>query len=302
MEIRDLVYVAAAARAGNFGRAAKSLGLEASTISRRVGRLEDELGLALFERGHAGVRLTAGGRAVMARVRRALAELDAIKLSSERRGSGDEGEIRLGVRMPPVGEPLNGLLVRWHAAQPGVTLILAEMSDRDIVVALEERRLDAALMTGHTAWPRATTVPLYRERVVAALPHRHRLAEHAVVRWTDLRPETFLVQGWDESQAAREFYASFIGSGVRFQGHAVSKQSIFALVAAGIGITLSTASQSEVTFPGVMFKTINESDAWVQVDLAWLPELEDATVGRFVAYLRDEARSGTLLRDSDRSP
>ena len=302
MEIRDLVYLTAAVRAGNFGRAAKSLGLEASTISRRVSRLEDELGLALFERGHAGIRLTAGGRAVVARVRRALAELDAIKLSSERRGSGDEGEVRLGVRMPPIGEPLTSLLVRWHATQPGVVLILFEMSDQDIVVALEERRVDAVLMTNHTLWPRATSVPLFRERIMAALPHRHRLLDQAVVRWADLRSETFLVQGWDESQAAREFYASFVGSGVRFNAHAASKQSIFGLVAAGLGITLSTASQSEVSFPGVTFKLIDEADAWVQVDLAWLPELEDATVGRFVAYLRDEARSGPLLQDSGRPP
>ena len=79
MEIRDLEYLVASANAGNFGRAAESLGLNTSTISRRIGRLEDELGLALFERGHSGVRLTAGGKAVMLHVRRALAELDAVK-------------------------------------------------------------------------------------------------------------------------------------------------------------------------------------------------------------------------------
>jgi hypothetical protein len=66
MELRDLRYLAASASAGNFGRAAKSLGFHTSTISRRIGRLEDELGLTLFERGH--VRLTAAGRAVMLHV------------------------------------------------------------------------------------------------------------------------------------------------------------------------------------------------------------------------------------------
>src|SRR5262249_32251974 len=60
MEIRDLMYLEASAAAGNFTHAAKALGINTSTISRRVGRFEDELGLALFERGHAGVRLTSG--------------------------------------------------------------------------------------------------------------------------------------------------------------------------------------------------------------------------------------------------
>jgi DNA-binding transcriptional LysR family regulator len=295
MEIRDLIYLAAAARAGNFGRAAKSLGLETSTISRRIARLEDELGLPLFERGHTGVRLTAGGRAVMAHVARALAELDAIQHSSVLRGAGDVGEVRLGVRMPPIGEPLRSLLVRWHENQPSVALIISEMSDQDIIIALEERRLDAALMASHTLWPRATAVPLYRERLVAALPLRHRLADHEAISWTTLGHETFLVQGWDDSQTAREFYASLLGSGVNFQGHPASKQSIFGLVAAGFGITLATMSQSEVVFPGIIFKSIDEPDAWVEVDLAWLPELEDATVGRFVAFMRDEARSRRLV-------
>ena len=76
MEIRDLKYLAAAASTSNFGRAAKSLGVETSTISRHIARLEDELGLALFERANTGVHLTPGGKAVMVHVNRTLAEFD----------------------------------------------------------------------------------------------------------------------------------------------------------------------------------------------------------------------------------
>ena len=110
-----------------------------------------------------------------------------------------------------------------------------------------------------------------------------------------MRDETFLVQGWNESQSAREFYASFLGSGTRFRAHAASKQSVFALVAAGFGITLATKSQSEAAFPGVVFRPIVDADAWVQVELAWTPDIEDAAVGCFVAFLRDEARSRRLF-------
>jgi hypothetical protein len=45
----------------------------------------------------------------------------------------------------------------------------------------------------------------------------------------------------------------------------------------------------------VIFKVIDDPDASIQIVLAWLPGLEDATVGRFVAFLRDEARSRRLL-------
>ena len=71
MDVRDLRCSAASVSAGNFGRAAKSLAAESSTISRRVGRVEEELGLELFEWTRTGVHLTAGGQTLMVRVRRA---------------------------------------------------------------------------------------------------------------------------------------------------------------------------------------------------------------------------------------
>jgi DNA-binding transcriptional LysR family regulator len=91
MDIVDLRYLAAAANAGNFGRAAKSLGLDTSTISRRIGRLEDELGFALFERAKSGVHLTAGGQSLMGHVNRTLAEFDGVVRAAGETGSGQIG-------------------------------------------------------------------------------------------------------------------------------------------------------------------------------------------------------------------
>ena len=294
MEIRDLEYLVASATAGNFGRAAESIGISTSTISRHVARVEDELGLALFERGHSGVRLTPGGRAVMLHVQRVLGELDALKCSGTVSGAGDVGEIRLGVRLPPTGTPLVSLLACWRARNPNIILTLAEMNDRDLVAAVEERRLDVVLTASQALWPRAASVPLFRDPLMAVLPATHPLAMQLGVSWADLQEDVVLVQGWDESQVAREFYAAFLGEGARFRAHPASKQSVFALVSAGFGITFATASHSEAGFVGVVFKRIDDPGAMVEMSLAWLPELEDPVVGRFVAFLRDETRSRSL--------
>jgi DNA-binding transcriptional LysR family regulator len=189
MEIRDLKYLEASAAAGNFTRAAKSLGINTSTISRRVGRFEDELGLALFERGHGGVRLTSRGRAVLPHIQRTLAELDAIRHAGDQNGNGIVGEVRLGVRMPPIGEPPRGLLAGWREKHPGVVLTIAEMNEWEIQAAVRERRVDVALMTSHTLWSDAVGAPLYRERIVAAIPCEHPLAEQRVLDWERLRKE-----------------------------------------------------------------------------------------------------------------
>jgi DNA-binding transcriptional LysR family regulator len=206
MEIRDLKYLAAAANAGNFGRAAKSLGVETSTISRRIARLEDELGLALFERSNTGVHLTAGGKAVMVHVNRTLAEFDALGRSASQNGSGHAGEIRLGVRMQPVGEPLGSLLAGWRVRHPNVALTIVEMNEPSMATALEHRRLDVGIVTSFTPCANSEALPLYRER----------LAEQDAVEWDDLLDETILIQEWDDSQATRELYASLLGQCARF--------------------------------------------------------------------------------------
>ena len=295
MEVRDLLYIQASAAAANFTRAARSLGINTSTISRRVSQLEDELGLALFERGSAGVRLTSGGKALLPHVRRALAELDAIKMAGIQNGNGLAGEVRLAVRMPPVGEPLHSLLSDWRRRHRDVCFTVFEMNELEIQAAISERRVDVALMMRQTLWPDAVATSLYRERLLVALPCGHPQSYSAIINWHALRRETFLVQGWDNSQSAREFYVSFLGSGVRLQNQPASKQSVLALVAAGFGITLVTKSQSEIVVPGVVYRSIDEDDAWVDVELLWFPGAEDPAVGRFVAFMRDEARSRGLF-------
>jgi DNA-binding transcriptional LysR family regulator len=295
IDYNALRYLTASADAGNFHRAAKLLGVQTSTVSRRIAKLEDELGLTLFERGQFGISLTSGGRAIVVHVRRLLADIEAIKASAKCNVSGNAGQIRLGVRMPPIGKPLQPLLELWHTRYPNIDLVLYELNEREILASIEERRIDAALMTKHTLWPHAVAEPVYREPLLLALPKRHPLRSRKTTKWDHLHDQTFLVQGWDESQTAREFFSSFLGSDVKYQAHAASKQSVMALVGAGFGMTLVTKSQAEVKFPGVIYMPITEKNAFLEFHLVWASRNEEAVVGRFVAFMRDEARSRGLL-------
>jgi DNA-binding transcriptional LysR family regulator len=251
MEIAALRYLIAVVEAGSFARAAAKIGVNASTLTRRVTVLEDELGLTLLERRRTGVRLTSGGATVLVEVRRMFADLEAITEAARSNGIGKAGEFRLGVRMPPVGEPLRTMLAKWHHDHPQVALTLCEMTDHELYTAIEGRQLDVALLAGYGDWPNVETELLYRERLFVALPVGHSLSGSDSVGWSELRDQAILVQDWAHSHATREFYASLLGIGVRFRSHPAGKQSIFALVAAGFGITLATESQSQVVFPGV---------------------------------------------------
>ena len=301
LKIRDLEYLMASVSEGTFSGAARSLGISTSTISRRLARLEDELGVAVFERGHKGIRLTTGGKAVLLHARRAAAELEAVRLAGQRNGIGATGEVRLGVRAPPIGEPLRSLLSGWRRRSTGVVLTVSEMNDRDLTIALDERRVDAALAPCWMLPRRATSMPVYRERLFSALPLDHKLARREALTWQVLREETILVQGWEESQAERGFLTPLIG-GADFRDHAASCQALLALVAAGFGVAVVTEGHAAAPVPGVAIKPIGETDAFLQMDLAWVPEAEEPALGRFIAFIRDAARSADLFCGGFRPP
>lgn len=296
VEVNDLRYLSAAAGAVNFARAAQALGLNSSTVSRRISRLEDKLGVTLFERGHFGIRLTPAGKEILVYVARVLDDIEALTAAGRCNGQGLVGRIRLGVRMPPVGEPLRSLLSEWRAVCPDVTLTLFEQNDDEIRVSLSERRIDAAVLPKHSRWPGATSTPVCAERVLAALPASHRLASIRSLTWADFRDEVILTQEWEGSHVGREFFASLVGSGMRFVAHSASKQSVLALVGAGFGVTLVSASQAEVSVPGVVFAPIAEHNAFLQMELAWMPESESAVLGRFIAFIRDCAQRESYSR------
>ncbi len=211
IDFEALRYLLTSSEVGKLGRAAEVLGIETASLSRRLARVEDELGLTIFERGHDGIRLTAGGQDVIVHVRRLLADLGALLVIGHNRALGNIGQIRLGMRLPPVGEPIQSLFAAWRERYPNVELTVHEMNERDILTAIEERRLDLAFMTKHTLWPWVAGAPIYRERLLAALPKGHRLLAESGFAGKDLREETFLVQGWDESQTAREYYRILYG-------------------------------------------------------------------------------------------
>jgi DNA-binding transcriptional LysR family regulator len=159
-DVVGLQYVIEVAEAGSFAESARRLGLNSSTLSRRISKVEDKLGIILFERTRAGVRITRSGRPVIDQTRRAIGELIAVAVAAHRSGAGRAGEIRLGFRIPPVSGLLFKALTEWRLRHPTMVLKFFELNDHELRLALTERRLDAAFVTHHALWPGATSIPM----------------------------------------------------------------------------------------------------------------------------------------------
>jgi DNA-binding transcriptional LysR family regulator len=172
MDIAGLKYVLAVAEAGSFSAAARQLNLHASTLSRHVFVLEEELGTTIFEREHSGVRLTSCGREILVYARQALADLEALTNVAQSGDIGKRGHVRLGVHIPPICDALRELLFRWRQFHPNVGLLLCEQSDDELCNAIRERHLDAALIAEPALAPDLVCEPICTEHLWVCRPRR----------------------------------------------------------------------------------------------------------------------------------
>ncbi|MEO1236404.1 MAG: LysR substrate-binding domain-containing protein [Planctomycetota bacterium] len=246
MNTRFLEYVLTLAEAGHFGRAAERAGVSQPTLSTQVAKLEAELGVRLFERGASGVRATPAGKRVVARARRVLDEVEALRAEARADPSRWAGSLRLGV-IPTAGPYLMPhVLPTVRRAQPEAELLIRESTTRDLLDRLGRTDLDAAIVSRPFDDAGLVTTPLCHEPFVLAVPRGHALAELDAVRTKDLRAGRLLLLEDGHCLRDQTLDLCRTRSGGRARGgeakaeafQASSLESLRQMVAAGNGVTL----------------------------------------------------------------
>lgn len=128
IELKHLRYAEGAERYGSFRKAADALSLKQSNLSRRVRHLEEELGVALFERTNGGVRPTAAGRDFVNGVRRILNELQIVVDGAKAVGRGEAGYLTIGFYTSLSAANLRASLVEFGRRFPQVAISTVEGS------------------------------------------------------------------------------------------------------------------------------------------------------------------------------
>ncbi len=237
MNLRALRYLLALAEHGHFGQAAEACGVSQPTLSVQLRKLEEELGLTLFERASKGVAPTEAFAALLGHVRAAVAEADAILAMAHHLRDPMSGRLRLGIipTLAPYLLPL--VFAPLREALPQLEIEPWEDQTAALLDRLRGHGLDAALLATEVQEPDLTSRALFAEPFLAALPPEHPLAARESVAETELaRDILVLADGHclrDQALAACG-QAGGLGGSLR----AASLPTLLNMVAAGYGTTL----------------------------------------------------------------
>ena len=243
MNLQELRYFVAVAERRHFGRAAEACNVSQPTLSSQIKKLEDELGVRLFERTNKRVDLTPVGTQILAHARRALAEAGQMGTVAQAARDPLVGPLKLGV-IPTLAPYLMPLILKpLKQAYPGLTLELWEDHTRWLIDGLRNHRLDAALLATPPDAPEITELMLFKEPLLAALPLNHRLAKAAKVDEEALADELLVLADGNclASQALEACGAGRARAGLAASMQASTLETLVNLVAAGYGATLLPA-------------------------------------------------------------
>jgi len=195
MTLTELRYIVAVAEKRHFGHAAEACFVSQPTLSVAVKRLEDELGVTLFERSRGEITLTPAGEKVVEQARRALAEANAVKDVAQ--ASQDElaGPLRLGAIYTIGPYLLPELIPEINSRAPRMPLLVEENYTAVLSEKLKRGELDVIIIALPFEEPGILTQALYEEPFVLLLPASHPLALKSEIATEELTDETVLLLG-----------------------------------------------------------------------------------------------------------
>ncbi|OGS91385.1 MAG: LysR family transcriptional regulator [Gallionellales bacterium GWA2_60_18] len=249
MTLTDLRYIIALASERHFGRAAEKCFVSQPTLSVAVKKLEEELGVALFERSAGEVRATPVGEQIVTQARVALAEIERIRTLAQSGKDPLAGELRLGVIYTIGPYLLPGLVARLRAAAPALQLVLQENYTDRLLEALRAGELDVIVIATPAEEAGLVALPVYDEAFRAVAPAGHPWQQHERIEPAWLLDEPLLMLG--PGNCFRDQVLDLCAHADARNGRAPrilegsSLETLRQMVVGGVGVTVMPASAAD---------------------------------------------------------
>ena len=262
MNFKDLQYALALEKRRSFSRAAEDCGVAQPTLSAQVRKLEDELGIELFERDGRTIRITPTGELILDQARLALEAVARIEELAQMRSDPMVGPLRVGVIPTLAPYLLPGVLGALQAQLPQAPLVVVEDMTHRLLDAIVAGRLDVAILATEHRDGNLTEIALFDEPFSLALPAGHPLAARPRVRTDELDPAglILLADGHCLADQALALCAQTRARGSRSDLSATSLETVLNLVEAGLGTTIVPAlarAHFEGRFDRIAFRPLD---------------------------------------------
>ena len=278
---------------GQFVRAADTLGCTQSAISKRLKRLEDQLGTRLIKRNkRSKVELTPEGVQFLQPARHMLAELDRVEETGRRIGLGELGSVRIGYVFSTIMTGVLPRLIRhFRDVLPDIEIVPSAMETPEQLSALDDGKLDIALVRPRPSYPLgAIAKAIHTENVVLAVPSESPLAGVNHLRCADLADSHFIVPQFHEEVGLIDVIGSIARTG-RFSSPAVTKTSDFittaGLVVAGMGVAPVPASLRTLILEGLTYVPITDLASTMTLVLLERPHLPRSVRSAIASFAHD---------------
>ncbi|OGA15486.1 MAG: LysR family transcriptional regulator [Betaproteobacteria bacterium RIFCSPLOWO2_02_FULL_66_14] len=250
MTLTELRYIVAVARERHFGRAAETCFVSQPTLSVAIKKLEQELGVVLFERGTGEVSVTPVGQKIVEQAQRVLEDASRIRDLAATGHDPLAGTLRLGAIYTIGPYLLPRLVPILRRTVPSMQLHIQESFTHRLAESLKQGEVDVIVVALPFEEPGCQALPVYDEPFLVAVPVGHPWEKRRQIAADELNKESLLLLG--EGHCLRDQVISFCGtkgrSGFARSLEGGSLETIRQMVAGGVGITVlpstSTAAGS----------------------------------------------------------
>ena len=239
MNLRDLEYVVAVADHMHFGKAADACFVSQPTLSTQIRKLEDELGVTLFERTNKKVMITPTGEDILIRVRGVLQQVNEIDATAKALRDPFAGELRMGIFPTLAPYLLPRIIPSITKKFPKLKLFLIEEKTERICAQLKNGSLDAILVSLPNDNDGLEFTRLFDEAFLLAVPSSHPLSNNTSIQQSELKDQNILLL--EDGHCFRDQALEICSSqgAIENQGfRATSLETLRHMVATNVGITL----------------------------------------------------------------
>ncbi|WP_119167042.1 LysR family transcriptional regulator [Algihabitans albus] len=259
MDLQSLRCFSVLAETLHFRRAAERLNMTQPALSLRLKRLEDELGLRLFERSRSAVALSEAGQEFLPHAEQLLCQASIARETAAQIATGQAGHLRIGYTPVSFFGYVPDLIRSYAVKLSRVRMSLTELLSDEVEAALAAREIDVGFLHPPVRRSDLRIHDLRSESFLVALSSENPLARKPSLTLQDLAGEDFVLPGRKVGPALYDRIISLCrasGFVPRIRQEVTTSIAVLGLVAAGHGTGLVISPMSCVARPGLTFRPL----------------------------------------------